>query len=155
MTDDAYLFLVDDPEPPLGAPVTAVGDLACLETPAVRAWFDAHGVTAASPGVRLLPPEETGAVPAGAQKLPVPLSDEELNQLRHALTPPGALARVEEELLAYRDCAGERDALLARATAAGVPQHRIVELTGEDARTVASAAAQGQGPTSAQGPRQR
>ncbi|MGW0120474.1 DUF6003 family protein [Streptomyces sp. NPDC003327] len=154
MTDDAYLFLVDDPATPLGAPVTAVGDLECLETPAVRAWLDAHGVAAASPAVRLLPPEETGAIPEGAEKVPVPLSDDELNRLRHALMP-GALARVEEELLAYRDCAGERDALLARATAAGVPPHRIVELTGEDARTVASAAAQGQDRPSGPGPRQR
>ncbi|GGU95223.1 hypothetical protein GCM10010275_36340 [Streptomyces litmocidini] len=153
MTDDAYLFLVDDPATPLGASVTAVGDLACLETPAVRAWLDAHGVTASSPGVRLLPPEETGAIPDGTEKVPVPLSDEELNQLRHALTP-GALARVEEELLAYRDCAGERDALLARATAAGIPLHRIVELTGEDTRTVTSAA-QGQDRPSDPGPRQR
>ncbi|MFF3348293.1 DUF6003 family protein [Streptomyces sp. NPDC002779] len=138
MTDDAYLFLVDDPATPLGASVAAVGDLACLETPAVHAWLGAHEVTAASAGVRLLPPEETGAIPDGAERLPVPLSDEELDRLRLALAP-AALARVEEELLAYRDCAGERDALLARAAAAGVPPHRIVELTGEDPRTVASA----------------
>ncbi|MEU2062843.1 DUF6003 family protein [Streptomyces sp. NPDC013455] len=155
MTDDAYLFLVDDPATPLGATVTAVGSLACLETPAVRGWLDAHGVTAGSAAVRLLPPEETGAIPDGAEKLPVPLGDEELNRLRHALAP-GALARVEEELLAYRDCAGERDALLARATAAGVPPHRISELTGEDPRTVVSAAAaQGRGRPSDTGPRQR
>ncbi|RST15062.1 hypothetical protein E2C00_02655 [Streptomyces sp. WAC05374] len=139
MTDDAYLFLVDGPATAPGAPVTAVGDLACLETPAVRAWLDAHGVTAASGALRLLPPEETAAIPEGAEKLPVPLGDEELSQLRHALAP-GALARVEEELLAYRDCAGDRDALLARAAAAGVAPHRIVELTGEDPATVASVA---------------
>ncbi|QIJ65820.1 DUF6003 family protein [Streptomyces sp. JB150] len=159
MTDDAYLFLVDDPSTPLGAAVAAVGDLACLETPAVRAWLDAHEVTAASATVRLLPPEETGAIPDGAEKLPVPLSEDELNRLRLALAPD-ALARVEEELLAYRDCAGERDALLARAAAAGVPPHRIVELTGEDPRTVAVAtaaatAAQGQGHPSDAGPAQR
>ncbi|MER7571246.1 DUF6003 family protein [Streptomyces sp. NPDC126514] len=154
MTDDAYLFLVDDPATPLGTSVAAVGDLACLETPAVQAWLDAHEVTAASAGVRLLPPEETGAIPDGAEKLPVPLSDEELDRLRRALAP-GALARVEQELLAYRDRAGERDTLLARAAAAGVPPHRIVELTGEEPRTVASAAApQGQGRPSDPGPRQ-
>ncbi|MFJ9575868.1 DUF6003 family protein [Streptomyces sp. NPDC101191] len=57
MTDDAYLFLVDDdPATPLGASVAAVGDLACVETSAARAWLDVHGVTAASP--RLLPPAE-------------------------------------------------------------------------------------------------
>ncbi|WP_309053186.1 DUF6003 family protein [Streptomyces sp.] len=137
MTDDAYLFLADGSATPPGAPLASVGDLACLETPAVRAWLDAHGVTSASGELRLLPPEETGAIPEGAEKLPVPLSDEELLQLRHALAP-GALARVEEELLAYRDCAGDRDALLARAVAAGVAPHRIVELTGEDPATVNS-----------------
>ncbi|MFF5506163.1 DUF6003 family protein [Streptomyces roseolus] len=154
MTDDAYLFLVDDPAVPLGASVTAVEDLTCLETPAVRAWLDAHGVSATSPGVRLLPPEETDAIPDGAEKLPVPLNDDELDRLRRALMP-GALARVEEELLAYRDCTGERDALLSRATAAGVPPHRIARLAGEDARTVATAAAQGQDRPSDTGPRQR
>ncbi|MFE5295885.1 DUF6003 family protein [Streptomyces sp. NPDC056632] len=50
MTDDAYLFLVDDdPASPLGASVAAVGDLACVETSAARAWPDVHGATAASP----------------------------------------------------------------------------------------------------------
>lgn len=155
MTDDAYLFFVDGSAPPPGAPVAAVGELACLETPAVRAWLDAHGVTAGSAGVRLLPPEETGSIPEGAEKLPVPLSDEELSRLRHALAP-GALARIEDELLAYRDCAGERDELLTRAVAAGLPPHRIAELTGEDPGTVASvAAAQRHGRPSESGPLRR
>ncbi|MER7108370.1 DUF6003 family protein [Streptomyces sp. NPDC000229] len=140
MTDDAYLFLADGSATLLGTPVAAVGELTCLETPAVRAWLDAHGVTAASAALRLLPPEETGSIPDGVEKLPVPLSEEELIRLRHALAP-GALAGVEEELLAYRDCTGERDALLSRAVAAGVPPHRIAELTGEDPEIVASVAA--------------
>ncbi|QGV82017.1 DUF6003 family protein [Streptomyces ficellus] len=144
MTDDAYLFLADGSVTHLGAPLALVGDLECLETPAVRGWLDAHGVTPASTALRLLPPEETGSIPEEAEKLPVPLSEEELIRLRHALAP-GALARVEDELLAYRDCAGERDALLHRAVAAGVPPHRIVQLTGEEPETVASVAARAAG----------
>ncbi|MCP9960147.1 DUF6003 family protein [Streptomyces sudanensis] len=139
MTDDAYLFLLDDPSGPLGVPPASVGDLACLETPAVRAWFDAHGVTATSPRLRLVPPEETAAIPEGAERLPVPLGDDELNRLRHRAAPE-SLAGIEEQLLAYREYADGRDALLGRAIAAGVPLERIVELTGEDPATVAAAA---------------
>ncbi|MCQ0025529.1 DUF6003 family protein [Streptomyces somaliensis DSM 40738] len=139
MTDDAYLFLLDDPAAPLGVPPASVGELACLETPAVRAWFDAHGVTATSPRLRLVPPEETAAIPEGAQRLPVPLGGEELGRLRRRGAPE-ALADVEEQLLAYRECTDGRDALLGRAVAAGVPLERIVELTGEDPATVAAAA---------------
>lgn len=139
MTDDAYLFLLDEASAPLGVPPAAVGDLAFMETPAVRAWLDAQGSTPTSPRLRLLPPEENGAVPEGAERLPVPLSDEELTRLRHQLTPQ-PLAGLEEELLAYRDSADGRDGLIARALAAGVPPHRIVELTGVDPATVTAAA---------------
>lgn len=79
MTDDAYLFLLDDASARLGVTPAAVGGLACMDTPAVRAWLDAQGTTATSPHLRLLPPEETAAVPEGAERLPVPLSDEELS----------------------------------------------------------------------------
>lgn len=48
MTDDACLFLLDDPSAPLGVAPAAVGDLACMETPAVRAWLDAQGSTPVS-----------------------------------------------------------------------------------------------------------
>ncbi|MDT0386365.1 DUF6003 family protein [Streptomyces sp. DSM 41921] len=140
MTDDAYLFLLDDPSVPLGVAPTAVGDLACMETPAVRAWLDAHGSTPTSPQLRLLPPEETAAVPEDAERLPVPLSDEELSRVRHGMAPE-SLAGIEEELLAYRDCADGRDGLIGRALAAGVPPHRVVELTGVDPATVTAAAA--------------
>ncbi|MEU3450779.1 DUF6003 family protein [Streptomyces thermolilacinus] len=139
MTDDAYLFLTDDTATPLGVPPTSLGDLAFLETPAVRAWLDAHGVTVTSPRLRLVPPEETAAIAQDAERLPVPLSDEELSRLRHHGAPESR-ARVEERLLAYRECAGGRDALLGQALAAGVPLERIVELTGEDPETVAAAA---------------
>ncbi|WP_395570441.1 DUF6003 family protein [Streptomyces sp. BK79] len=135
MTDDAYLVLFTGTDSPLGTPPAAVGDLACMDTPAVRAWLDAQGVTASSPGLRLLPPEETSSIPEGAERLPVPLSDEELSRVRHSLVPEN-VARLEEELLAYRSCADNREALLTRALAAGVPAHRIAELTGEELTTV-------------------
>ncbi|MBV1938976.1 hypothetical protein KUF83_20810 [Streptomyces sp. BV286] len=139
MTDDAYLFLLDDPAVSLGVPPAAVGELACMETPAVRAWLDAQGSTPTAPELRLLPPEETGAVPEGAERLPVPLSDEELSRVRRRLVPESP-AGLEEELLAFRDCADGRDGLIGRALAAGVPPHRIVELTGVDPATVTAAA---------------
>lgn len=139
MTDDAYLFLLDDPATPLGVPPASVGELACMETPAVRAWLDAQGVAATSPRLRLVAPEETAAIPERAERLPVPLGDEELSRLRRH-GAPGALADVEEQLLAYRKCTDGRDALLSRAIAVGVPLERIVELTGEDPATVAAAA---------------
>lgn len=139
MTDDAYLFLLDDASAPIGVAPAAVDDLACMETPAVRAWLDAHETTPTSPHLRLLPPEETAAIPEAAERLPVPLSDEELSRVRHRMAPE-SLARIEEDLLAYRDCADGRDGLIGRALAAGVPPHRIVELTGVDPATVTAAA---------------
>ncbi|MGW0546965.1 DUF6003 family protein [Streptomyces altiplanensis] len=139
MTDDAYLFLADASARHLGVALSVVGDLECLETSAVQAWFDAQGVTAHQEHVRVLPPEENGFVPEGAERLPVPLSEEELERVRRAGAPE-ATARLEEELLAFRDCADGRDALLGKALAAGVPPHRIVELTGVDPTTLAAAA---------------
>ncbi|MCQ9136138.1 DUF6003 family protein [Streptomyces hilarionis] len=139
MTDDAYLFLLDDATITLGVSPAAVGDLACMDTPAVRAWLAAQDSSAASPLLRLLPPEERGAVPEGAERLPVPLSEEELARVRRQAAP-AALADVEEELLAYRDSADGRDELIGRALAAGVSPHRVVELTGVDPTTVTAAA---------------
>ncbi|MEU3414828.1 DUF6003 family protein [Streptomyces sp. NPDC006658] len=135
MTDDAYLVLQSDSATAPGVPLAAVGDLACLESPAVRAWLDAQGVTETSADLRLVPPEETAGIPEDAERLPVPLGEEELSRLRHRTAPPD-VARLEEELLGYRSCTDGRDVLLARALAAGVPAHRVAELTGEDLATV-------------------
>ena len=135
MTDDAYLVLLPGPAAGLGVPPSAVGDLACMETPAVHGWLQAQGATAGSPDLRLVPPDETAAIPGDAERLPVPLGEEELSRLRHR-TAPADLTRLEEELLAYRSCAEGRDGLLARALAAGVPVRRVAELTGEDLATV-------------------
>ncbi|MFJ4466943.1 DUF6003 family protein [Streptomyces sp. NPDC089424] len=140
MTDDAYLFLLDDATTPLGVAPAAVGDLPSLDTPAVRAWLAAQDSSVTSPHLRLLPPEERGAVPEGAERLPLRLSEEELNLVRHRMAPQ-SLAAIEEELLTYRDYADGRDGLIGRALAAGVPPHRIVELTGVDPATVTGAAA--------------
>ncbi|MER6347334.1 DUF6003 family protein [Streptomyces sp. NPDC001595] len=139
MTDDAYLVLLTDATPSLGVPPAAVGELACMDTPAVRGWLDAQGVTATSPELRLLPPEETAAIPEGAERLPVPLGEEELSRVRHEAAPRN-IARVEEELLAYRSRVEGREALLTRALAAGVPAHRVAELTGEDLAAVKAVA---------------
>ncbi|WP_411075675.1 DUF6003 family protein [Streptomyces sp. cmx-4-7] len=133
MTDDAYLFLVDALPGPgwQGTPVSLVGELECLQTPAVRAWLDAHETDATSAALRIAPPEQTGMIPEEAERLPVPLDGEELERVRRAgATDPVAL--VEEELLTYRDTEEGRDALLRKALAAGVPVHRIVELSGVD-----------------------
>ncbi|WP_406358819.1 DUF6003 family protein [Streptomyces hirsutus] len=135
MTDDAYLVLLNGTAVTLGVPPAAVGELACMETPAVRAWLQAQGVTVTSPGLRLLPPEETAALPDDVERLPVPLGEEELSRVRRR-TAPHNVARLEEELLAYRSSADGRDALLVRALAAGMSAHRIAELTGEDLAAV-------------------
>ncbi|MFD3333834.1 DUF6003 family protein [Streptomyces sp. NPDC058700] len=133
MTDDAYLFLADTVPGSgwQGTPVSLTGELECLQTPAVRAWLDAHHTDAASPALRIAPPEQTGMIPDGVERLPVPLSEEELELVRRAGgTDPVTV--VEQELLSYRDSEEGRDALLHKALAAGVPAHRIVELSGVD-----------------------
>ncbi|GAA3310405.1 hypothetical protein GCM10020295_77430 [Streptomyces cinereospinus] len=139
MTDDAYLFLLDDASAPLGVAPAAVGGLACLETPrgprVAGRPRDHGGLPAPAPAAA----GGDGGRARGAERLPVPLSDEELNRVRHRLAPE-PLARIEEDLLAYRDCADGRDNLIGRALAAGVPPHRVVELTGVDPATVTAAA---------------
>ncbi|MFD4986568.1 DUF6003 family protein [Streptomyces sp. NPDC058374] len=138
MTDDAYLVLLEGPAATLGAPVAAVGPLACLDTPAVRAWLAAHEVTATSPLLRVVPPEETAALPEDAEKLPVPLGAGELSTVR-TRNAPEAVADVERELLAYRSCTEDREGLLRRALGAGIPAHRVAELTGEELVVVKAA----------------
>ncbi|CAM5287233.1 hypothetical protein SAVIM338S_00240 [Streptomyces avidinii] len=138
MTDDAYLFLAMTTAGWQGTPLALVGDLECLDTPAVRAWFSAQGVSPGSPTVRVVPPEQTGLIPDDAERLPVPLGEEELERLRRAAATD-RVAGVEEELLAFRDGEDNRDALLRRALAAGVPAHRIIELSGVEPTTLSSA----------------
>ncbi|MET9605209.1 DUF6003 family protein [Streptomyces sp. NPDC006512] len=138
MTDDAYLFLAETTAGWQGTPLALAGDLECLDTPAVQAWFTAQGVNSTSPSVRVVPPEQSGLIPEDAERLPVPLSAEELEAVRRA-TATDSVASAEEDLLAFRDSEENRDALLRRALAAGVPAHRIVELSGVDPATLSSA----------------
>ncbi|MFF0219702.1 DUF6003 family protein [Streptomyces vinaceus] len=138
MTDDAYLFLAMSADVWQGTPLALVGELECLDTPAVRAWFTAQRVNPASSVVRIVPPEQTGLIPEDAERLPVPLGEEELERVRRA-TATDRVAGIEEELLAFRDSEDNRDGLLRRALAAGVPAHRIVELSGVDPATLSSA----------------
>ncbi|WP_455362629.1 DUF6003 family protein [Streptomyces sp. SYSU K21746] len=135
MADDAFLFIADDTRPQLGAPLSAVGELECLETTAVRGWLQAHEVTPASAGVRILPPEAGAAIPDDAERLPLPLSEEETEIVRRSCVPP-ATAEIESELLDFRHTAEDRTGLVTRALAHGVPAHRIVELTGLDPEVV-------------------
>ncbi|MFD5787103.1 DUF6003 family protein [Streptomyces sp. NPDC127037] len=65
------------------------------------------------------------------ERLPVPLTEEELERVRRAAATD-QVAAVEKELLSYRDSEEGRDALLHKALAAGLPAHRIVELSGVD-----------------------
>ncbi|MFD9587580.1 DUF6003 family protein [Streptomyces sp. NPDC059980] len=131
MTDDAYLVLLTGTATSLGVPPAAVGDLACMETPAVLGWLHAQKATSKSSRLRLLPPEETSSIPEEVERLPVPLSEEELSRLRHHTAPTG-VGRMEEELHAYGAQLDGRETLIVRALTAGVPTHRIAELTGED-----------------------
>ncbi|MEU9026489.1 DUF6003 family protein [Streptomyces sp. NPDC048383] len=137
MTDDAYLFLATPDFGWQGTPLALVGPLECLDTPAVQAWFTAQNVSPASPEVHVVPPEQTGLIPEGAERLPVPLGAEELERVRRAVATE-TVANVEEDLLAFRDSEDNRDELLRRALAAGVPAHRIVELSGVDPNTLST-----------------
>ncbi|MEU6894716.1 DUF6003 family protein [Streptomyces sp. NPDC046557] len=138
MTDDAYLFLATTTSGWQGTPLALVAELECLDTPAVQAWFAAQRVSPASPSVRVVPPEQSGLIPDGAERLPVPLAAEELEQVRRAAATE-SVASAEEELLAFRETEDNRDTVLRRALAAGVPAHRIIELSGVDPTTLSSA----------------
>ncbi len=116
MTDDAYLVLFDDPAVSLGVPLAAVEDASFLDT-AGRAGVaggagrhrDVAGAAAAAAGGDLRDSED-------AERLPVPLGDEELIRVRQ-LNAPYDVAKMEEELLAYRSSTEGREALLTRAVA--------------------------------------
>jgi hypothetical protein len=139
MADDAYLFLMPDARSRRGTAVAAVGALECLETPAVQGWLGAHDVDAASDRVRILPAEAAGSLPEDAETLPVPLSPEEAERVRRSCAPQHT-ARVEKELVAFRDTAQDWRGLVHRALEAGIPEHRIAQLTGLRPDDVADAA---------------
>ncbi|WP_205023376.1 DUF6003 family protein [Streptomyces sp. HB132] len=129
MDHDARLFLLPDGHPRVGAALAAVGAPACAETPAVHAWLQAHGVSAASEQVRILPADAESLIPADAESLPVPLSEEEALRVQRECAPT-AIADLEAELLGFRETTEDWEALVHRALTAGIPAQRIVHLTG-------------------------
>ncbi|GAA2880581.1 DUF6003 family protein [Streptomyces mexicanus] len=135
MADDAYLFLLPDNHPRIGAALAAVGSLECAETPAVRGWLSAHGVPASSERIRILPADSEILIPEGAERLPIPLSEQE--QLRiHEQCAPHSVTEMERELLTFRETTEHWEALVHRALTAGIPAPRIAELTGLDPQEV-------------------
>ncbi len=135
MADDAYLFLLADHGPRLGAALAAVGALECAETPAVRGWLQAHGVAVSSEQVRILPSEDAVLIPEDAERLPVPLSAEEAIRV-HQECAPRSVTDLEAELLDFRHMTQGWEALVHRALTAGVPAPRIAQLTGLDPQEI-------------------
>ncbi|MFF9690012.1 DUF6003 family protein [Streptomyces sp. NPDC014623] len=129
MDHDARLFLLPGSRPRVGAALAAVGALACTETPAVHGWLQAHGVSASSEQVRILPADAEALIPEDAESLPVPLSEEEALRV-HRECAPKAVADLEAELLGFREMTQDREALVHRALTAGIPAPRIAQLTG-------------------------
>lgn len=140
MADDALLFLLPDDHPRLGTALGAVGELECLETPAVRGWLHAHGVPATSERVRIIPAGSEVLVPDDAERLPVPLSEEETVRVEQACAPP-SVTDIETELIGFRNTTQDWETLVHRALAAGIPAPRIVQLTGLEPQDVARALA--------------
>ncbi|WP_329624879.1 DUF6003 family protein [Streptomyces sp. NBC_01255] len=135
MADDAYLFLLPDRHPRLGAALAAVGALECTETPAVHGWLQAHGVSAASEHVRILPAEAEAFIPQDAERLPVPLSEEETLRVQQERAPQ-SVTDMESELLEFRETTQDWQALVHRALTAGIPTPRIAHLTGLDPQEI-------------------
>jgi hypothetical protein len=135
MADDAYLFLLPDRHPRLGAALAAVGALECAETPAVLGWLQAHGVPASAEQVRILPAEAEALIPDGAERLPVPLSEEEALRVQQECAPQ-SVTDMESELLGFRETTQDWEALVHRALTAGIPAPRIAQLTGLDPQDI-------------------
>ncbi|GGX91911.1 DUF6003 family protein [Streptomyces fructofermentans] len=135
MADEAFLFLLDDRQPLSGAPLAAVGTLECTGTPAVHGWLQAHGVPATSERGRVVPGDAEGVVPEGAERLPVPLSEEEAPRVRRECAPR-SVTDLEYELLRFRETAQDVRALVQRALTAGIPAPRVARLTGLDPREI-------------------
>ncbi|MEU9056732.1 DUF6003 family protein [Streptomyces sp. NPDC048384] len=136
MADDALLFVLPDDHPRLGAALAAVGELECVETPAVRGWLNAHGIPASSERVRIVPVGAEVLVPDDAERLPVPLSEDETVRVEQACAPTPVTA-MESELLGFRNTTQDWEALVHRALTAGIPAPRIVQVTGLDPQHVA------------------
>lgn len=121
MADDAYLFLLPDRHPRLGAALAAVGSLECAETPAVHGWLQAHGVSGSSEQVRILPAASEAFIPEDAERLPVPLSEEEALRVQQECAPQ-SVTDMETELLEFRDMTQDWEALVHRALTRAFPR---------------------------------
>ncbi|MET9535525.1 MULTISPECIES: DUF6003 family protein [unclassified Streptomyces] len=135
MADEAYLFLLPDRGPRLGAALAAVGALECVQTPAVHGWLQAHGVSGSSEQVRIIPADAEAFIPQDAERLSVPLSEEEALRL-HQECAPQSVTDMESELLEFRDTVHDWEALVHRALTAGISAPRIAQLTGLDPQEV-------------------
>ncbi|MDI3419119.1 DUF6003 family protein [Streptomyces luteolus] len=135
MADDAYLFLLPDRHPRLGAALAAVGALECTETPAVHGWLQAHDVSDSSQQVRILPAGDAALIPDEAERLPIPLSGEEALRVQQECAPQSVID-MEGELLEFRDTTQDWEALVHRALTAGIPAPRIAQLTGLDPQDI-------------------
>lgn len=135
MADDAYLFLLPDRHPCLGTALAAAGALECVETPAVQGWLRAHDVSASSEQVRILPAPAEALIPEGAERLPIPLGEEEALRVQQECAPR-SVTDMESELLDFRDTTRDWEALVHRALAAGVSAPRIARLTGLDPQDI-------------------
>lgn len=136
MADDAYLFLLPDRHPRLGTALSAVGTLEGTQTPAVHGWLQAHDASDSSELVRILPAEAEACIPKDAERLPIPLSEEEALRVRQECAPQ-SVTDMEGELLEYRETTQDWAALVHRALAAGIPTPRIARLTGLDPQDIA------------------
>ncbi|MBJ7903935.1 DUF6003 family protein [Streptomyces sp. NPDC003656] len=135
MADEAFLFLLPDRHPSLGAAMAAVAPLECDQTPAVRGWISAHDVPPSSEQLRILPAGSEILIPEGAERLPIPLTEEEEVRVQQECAPR-SVTDMERELLDFRDTAQGWESLVHRALTAGVPAPRIARLTGLDPREI-------------------
>ncbi|MFJ2771047.1 DUF6003 family protein [Streptomyces sp. NPDC087300] len=143
MSDDALLFVLPEDHPRLGAALAAVGELECAGTPAVHGWLQAHGVPADSELVRIVPAGFEGFVPEDAERLPVPLSEQETLRVEQACSPR-SVTDMETELLSFRETTQDWRALVQRALTAGIPAPRIARLTGLDPQDIGVTGAPGE-----------
>ncbi|MGW4197620.1 DUF6003 family protein [Streptomyces sp. NPDC005004] len=135
MADEAFLFLLPDRHPSLGAAMAAVAPLECDQTPAVRGWISAHDVSPSSEQLRILPAGSQILIPEEAERLPIPLTEEEEARVRQECAPQ-SVTDMERELLDFRDTTQGWESLVHRALTAGVPAPRIARLTGIDPREI-------------------
>ncbi|MET7610798.1 DUF6003 family protein [Streptomyces seoulensis] len=135
MADEAYLFLLPDRHPSLGAAMAAVAPLECDQTPAVRGWICAHDVAPASEQLRILPAGSEILIPEEAERLPIPLTAEEEVRVQQECAPQ-SVTDMERELLDFRDATQGWETLVHRALTAGVPAPRIARLTGLDPQEI-------------------